>query len=203
MNWLTGLSLPEFIAVLVVGLEVFIVVFALTCLAVVRRGAIRREEKYDNARRRLSELIPDLDGPRAQEADRKARELIKSLGLDNARRLLTELAEFMTVEGATPLAAIFIATGLAESASKLATRKPWERLRAIREARALNDPSDMLSTLVKDLRPDVRISAFEALCALGRSEEGLVSLRQITTDGRLVRTRAIDALAAATPADQP
>ena len=199
MTWLEGLSLAELIAVVIVAIEVVIVLFALSVLVVLRRNAIAKEERYDAARRRLSELIPDLEGPRSEQARAEATSVVRKLGPDNGRRLLTELSEFMTIEGAAPLAEIFIATGLAEGSIALATKRPWERLRAIREARALNDPSDMLDKLVKDRQPDVRIAAFEALCALGRSEEGLVSLPAITNDGRLVRTRAIDALAATDP----
>lgn len=197
--WLAGLSLPELLVVTIAGIEIVLVAAALLILVYMRRSAIAREEKYSDARQAMSLLIPDLDGPKHEQAERDAHAIAKRLGPDKARRLLTELAEFMTVEGAAPLAAIFIANGLAEGAIAVASKQPWERLRAIREARALNDPSDMLSTLVKDTKPDVRISAFEGLCALGRSEEGLVSLRQITGDGRLVRTRAIDALAATEP----
>lgn len=199
MSWIEGFSFAEIVAIFVVAIEVVIVLAALVILVTLRRRAITREEKYDTARRRMSELIPDLEGPKAEPTMVEATALIRRLGADNGRRLLTELAEFMTIESSAPLASIFIATGLAESSISLAAKRPWERLRSIREARALNDPSDMLAALVKDKKPDVRIAAFEGLCALGRAEEALPSLPQIIKDGRLVRTRAIDGLAATHP----
>jgi len=198
LSWLDGLSTAEFIVVIIVVVQVLIVVFGLLGLVFLRRKAINSEERYEQARRRLSELIPELESGN-NAAKSEANRLLRRLGPDNSRRLLTELAEYMTIESATPLAELFIAAGLAEASKSLVTKRAWERLRAIREARALNDPSDMLASLVKDGLPDVRIAAFEALCALGRAEEALVALRPISQEGRLVRTRAIDSLAATEP----
>lgn len=199
LEWLETLSLPELIAVVIVVVEVFIVLFALLFLVGWRRKSMREDDRYDEARNKMSALLPELDGANARKAIDDGTAICKGLSDRFARRLLTELAEYMTVAGAEPLAEIFLAVGLGEGALLATKAQPWRRLRTIREARALNDPADLLDKLVKDDQPDVRISAFEALCALGRADEGLFALRRIVNDGRLVRTRATDAIANTQP----
>ncbi len=171
----------------------------LLSLIVVRRRSVAKEEAYDSARNEMTALLPELDGPDPEPAKAKAVRICRRIGPDQARRLLTELAEYMTIESAAPLAEVFVTVGLAKWTLAMAAKRPWQRLRTIREARALNDPGDVLDKLVKDGQPDVRISAFEGLCALGRADEGLFALRKIVNDGRLVRTRAIDSMAATEP----
>ena len=198
---LESLTFGEFVVLVIVIIEVIIVLVTLFALIFLRRRAINREERYDGARRELSEAMPDLSGTPEQHtaAMAKARAVLDRLGHDHARRLLTELAEFVSIEHAEPLAELFVATGMVDSSISSATARPWERLRVVREARALNDPADLLRGLVKDDAPDVRISAFEAMCALGRADEALVSLREIARDGRLSRMRAVDSLASTEP----
>ena len=196
---LDQLSLPELIVVIVVAIEVLIVVSAIVTLLVVRRRAIGREQRYDRARSELSEIIQELGGPNDADARQRAFAAVRRLGTDSARRLLTELGEFLTIDLVEPLATIFNEAGLSDASAAGSRSRPWERLRVIREARALNDPAQLLSDLIKDESPDVRLAAFEALCALGRADEALVSLRGIANEGRLVRMRAVDALAASEP----
>lgn len=193
------LSLAELIVLIVVAVEVVIVLGAIITLLVVRRRAISRERRYDRARAELSEIIQELGGPNDASARQRAFAVVRRLGTDSARRLLTELGEFLTIDLVEPLATIFVEAGLAEASVAGSKSRPWERLRVIREARALNDPARLLSGLIKDDSPDVRLAAFEALCALGRADEALVSLRGISLEGRLVRMRAVDALAASEP----
>lgn len=193
------LSLPELIVLIVVAVEVLIVLGAISTLLVVRRRAINRERRYDRARADLSEIIQELGGPNDAEARQRAFEVVRRLGVDSARRLLTELGEFLTIDLVEPLATIFNEAGLADASESGSLKRPWERLRVIREARALNDPASLLGELIKDDSPDVRLAAFEALCALGRADEALVSLRGIANEGRLVRMRAVDALAVSDP----
>ena len=199
MSWLAGLSFAELVAVIVVSIEVVIVGLTLLVLIVLRRGAITREQKIDQARQQMSELLPQLDGPQGAQALAKTTAVVKGLPTDSARRLLTEFAEFMTIDSVGPLTTIFVETGLTETNGQLSAGKSWQLMRAIREARALNDPGDVLSGLVQHVQPDVRIAAFEALCALGRADETMSMLREIVSDGRLIRTRVIDSLAASEP----
>ncbi len=193
------LTTTEFIVLIIVAIEVFIVFAALIALLIMRRRSIGREQRYDRARRELSDLMPQLTEEEGENAHVRAVAIVRGLGPDSGRRLLTELAEFVTLDHAKPLARVFIESAFGAVSAAAARRQAWERNRCIREARALADPADVLSSLVRDTLPDVRLSAFEALCALGRAQEGLVSLSAIAKDGRLARTRAIDALAATDP----
>lgn len=196
---LDQLSLSEIIVILVVVIEVLIVLAALIALGVMRRRAIGREARYDRARNEVSEAMPELTGDDPAQARARIKAAVSRIGLDSGRRLLTELAEFMTLEHATELAAIFGELGFAAASAGDARKRPWERMRCIREARALGDPANVLESVVRDTLPDVRLAAFEALCSLGRAEAAMVSLPEIVKDGRLARTRAIDALASADP----
>lgn len=198
---LDTLSFGEFVVLIIVVIEVVIVLITLFALVFLRRRAVTREERYDSARRELSEAMPDLEGNPAQKAaaTAKARAVVNRLGPEHARRLLTELAEFVSIEHAAPLSKIFVDAGLVTASLAMARARPWERLRVVREGRALNDPGDVLRKLVNDSEADVRISAFEALCALGRADEALVALREIAKDGRLARMRAVDSLASTEP----
>lgn len=198
---LDTLSFGEFVVLVIVIIEVIIVLVTLFALIFLRRRAVTREERYDHARRDLSDAMPDLDGTPEQQAaaTAKAKAVIAMLGPEHARRLLTELAEFVSIEHAAPLSRLFVDAGLVSASLAMAKARPWERLRVVREARALNDPGDVLRRLVKDPEPDVHISAFEALCALGRADEALVALRDIAKDGRLARMRAVDSLASTDP----
>jgi hypothetical protein len=194
-----SLSFGETVVIIVVAIELLIVVTALVALVVMRGRAIRREENVDRGRSELAEVMPDLTSDQTGEAMKRATTIVERVGKDNARRLITELAEFVTIEHATTLAELFVASGLAEASQITAKSRPWERLRVIREARALNDPGGVLTTLLKDENYDVQIATFEALCALGRAPEALGVLEQIVVQGRLVRTRITDALAATDP----
>ncbi len=198
---LESLTFGEFVVLVIVVIEVIIVLVTLFSLIFLRRRAITREERYDQARRELSDAMPDMGGTPEQSvaAMAKARSVVDRLGHEHSRRLLTELAEFVSIENAEPLAELFVATGLVDASIASAKARPWGRLRVVREARALNDPADLLRGLVKDEGADVRISAFEAMCALGRADEALVSLREIARDGRLARMRAVDSLASTEP----
>jgi hypothetical protein len=198
LNW-DDLSLSEILVVSVVVVEVIVILAALISLGFLRRRAVSREAKYDRARSELSDLMPELAGENGDAARVKVLAAVQRLGLDSGRRLLTELAEFVTLDHARELARVFIDGGFAAASASDARKRPWERMRCIREARALGDPANVLSTLVADALPDVRMASFEALCSLGRAEEGLVSLPEIAKDGRLARTRAVDALATAEP----
>ncbi len=193
------LSLAEIIVIIVVAVEVVIVLAAIVTLVILRRRAMQREQRYDRARNELSEIIQEFGGPEDASARRGAYAVVQRLGKDSGRRLLVELGEFLTIDLVEPLASVFVEAGLAQESRQASKRRPWERLRVIREARALNDPADLLSGLIRDESPDVRLSAFEALCALGRAGEALVALPEISTDGRLVRMRAVDALASTEP----
>ena len=194
-----SLSFGETVVIIVVAIELVIVVTALVSLVVMRGKAIRREENYDRGRSELAEVMPDLKSDQSGEAMRRAVDVIESVGKDNARRLITELAEFVTIEHASTLAELFVAAGLADASKLTEKSKPWERLRVIREARALNDPGGVLATLLVDEHYDVQIASFEALCALGRAAEALAVLDHVAVQGRLVRTRVTDALAATDP----
>lgn len=196
---LDTLTFGEFVVLVIVIIELTVVAFAVAMLIFLRRSAINREDEYEHARQRLSELMPDLVGEKRDEAMAGARRLVNELGKDHARRLLTELAEFVTIDHAAALAELFEVTGLAAESRASARARPWERLRVIREARALADPANLLSDLIKDEDADVRIAAFEALCALGRADEALVAIRRVANDGRLARTRAVDSLAMTDP----
>ncbi|MCO4760146.1 MAG: HEAT repeat domain-containing protein [Myxococcales bacterium] len=193
------LSLPELIVLVVVAVEVVIVIGAIVALLVVRRRAIGRERRYERARAELSEVIQQFGGPDDAGARRIAFGVVERIGVDSARRLLTELGEFLTVDLVEPLSTIYVEAGLVTATAQGAKRRPWERLRVIREARALNDPAGLLADLIRDDSADVRLAAFEALCALGRADEALVALRSIAVEGRLARMRAVDALAASEP----
>ncbi len=193
------LSTTEWIVLVVVILEVVIVFAALFTLLFMRRRSIGREQRYDLARRELTEVMPELSGDAPDAAHARALAIVNRLGAESGRRLLTELAEFVTLDHAKALARVFVEAGFAAVSAAAARRQPWERNRCIREARALGDPANVLAELVQDKLSDVRLSSFEALCALGRASEGLVSLAAIAKDGRLARTRAIDALSATEP----
>ncbi|MCB9738870.1 MAG: HEAT repeat domain-containing protein [Deltaproteobacteria bacterium] len=193
------LSLSEIIVIVVVILEMLIVFAALIALGVMRRRAIGREARYDKARNDISEAMPELTGDNPDAARARVKAAATRVGVDSGRRLLTELSEFMTLDHARELAGVFTELGYAAVSAGDASKRPWQRMRCIREARALGDPAQILAKLVKDELPDVRLSSFEALCSLGRAEEGMVSLAAICKDGRLARTRAIDALANADP----
>lgn len=193
------LSTTEWIVLIVVALEVIIVFAALFTLLFMRRRSIGREQRYDQARRELTEIMPELSSDTPDDAHARTLTIVNRLGAESGRRLLTELAEFVTLDHARALARVFVEAGFAAVSAAAARRQPWERNRCIREARALGDPANVLAELVRDQLSDVRLSSFEALCALGRASEGLVSLSAIAKDGRLARTRAIDALSATVP----
>ena len=196
---LEQLSFSELVILLFVALELLIVAVALGAMVVVRNRAIRRESAFDAVKRVLGDLTSRM-GRGADPALRsRALTVLATLTKDHARRLLTEMAEYAGVGRAQVFEELYAAAGLASEARANAAALPWERLRVIREARALSDPARLLSALVRDEAPDVRLGAFEALCALGRADEALIALSAIAGDCRLNRVRAIDALAAAQP----
>jgi hypothetical protein len=182
VSW-DALSLSEILVIAVVLIEVLIILVALISLGVLRRRSVSREARYDRARSEVSDQMPELAGDNADAARVKILAATQRLGVDSGRRLLTELAEFVTLEHARELARVFVDGGFAAASASDARKRPWERMRCIREARALGDPANVLTSLVADTLP----------------EEGLVSLPAIAKDGRLARTRAVDALASAEP----
>lgn len=196
---LETLTFSELVIMVFVVIELLVVLGALVALVYVRGRAIRIEGSIDSARRSVTDSL-QLIGPGGDpKAMDRALLAIGSLTKDHARRLLTELAELAGPGGSRVLEDIYARANLAVEARANAAARPWERLRVIREARALSDPARLLSSLVRDEVPDVRLSAFEALCSLGRADEALIALPSIAQDGRLNRVRAIDSLSTSTP----
>lgn len=197
------LNFSELMIMLFVAVELVVVFIALGAMTYVRSSSMRRQQAYNAVRTRLIDLVGRMGG--AEDDSALLQSCVAALaGLqrDQQRRLLTELAEYAgsAATGADPVfAQMFTAAGLVPDARANAASRPWERLRVIREARALGDPAGLLDRLVRDEVPDVRLGAFEALCALGRADEALVALTAVAQDGRLNRMRAIDALAMARP----
>ncbi len=198
-EWFGRLSFGEFVVLIIVVFEIAIIVATLLLLLVMRRRAISREESHERARKEIADELANILDANDEGLHQRMLRLIRGLPADIARRLLTELAEYVPVESVGGLRRLYLESGLAEAARASALKRPWERLRVIRESRALNDPVDQLAELIKDDSPEVRLAAFEALCGLGRSEEALVALRLIAEDGRLSRLRVVEALAIAEP----
>ncbi|HAN31407.1 MAG TPA: hypothetical protein DCQ06_07400 [Myxococcales bacterium] len=192
-------TLPELVVMLTVALEVVIVIVAIIGLLVLRRRAIRRERLYDQARDELSSLVELFGTNEEQAAQDRALAVVRRLNRDSGRRLLVEIGEFLTLEHVKPLVVVFTRCGFDEDARADAGKRPWERLRVVREARALGDPAGLLSQLLDDDKPDVKLGVFEALCAVGRPEQGIGALDFVATYGRLARMRVIDSLASSSP----
>ena len=204
MNFsLDSLTFTQLIIVIFVAIELVVVAVALVAMIWVRARAIQREQVYANARRDLLHCVQMMTGIHPNPAAKpRAVTILSSLTRDHARRLLTEMAEEAGREGAIPFEELYGAVNLGAEARANANARPWERLRAIREARALSDPARLLKGLSLDQVPDVRLGAFEALCSLGRADEAVAGLPLLADDGRLNRMRAIDALVASTPLPQ-
>jgi len=199
---LQALTFTELLIVFFVLIEVIVVVVALVAMIYVRRSTLQRQEAYESVKASLFQLITRIGPGGDPTAMAQALTVLSQITKDQARRLLTELAEISGNDGAGTdpvFAELYMAAGLAAEARSNAAARPWERLRAIREARALADPARLLERLVRDEVPDVRLGAFEALCALGRGDEALVALPLIAFDGRLNRIRAIDSLSSSRP----
>ena len=196
------LTFSELMIMLFVVIELVVVVIALIAMSYIRSSTMRRQSAYNAVRTRLIDTIGRM-GPEGDPAlFQLCLAALATLSRDQQRRLLTEMAEYAGSGGTSTdpiFAQLFGAAGLVGEARNNAGARPWERLRAIREARALADPAHMLDKLVRDEVPDVRLGAFEALCSLGRADEAVVALTTIAGDGRLNRMRTIDALAAARP----
>ncbi len=196
---LSTLSFSELIIMVFVVLELIVVFVALVALVIVRSRAMRNEVAIDSARRNLTDSLATIGPGGNPGSDAKALAAVAALSRDHARRLLTELAEQAGPGGSRVLEDLYAKGNLAAEARANAASRPWERLRVIREARALSDPARLLSGLVRDSVADVRLGAFEALCTLGRADEALVAIAALSQDGRLNRMRVIDALSTSTP----
>ncbi len=194
------LTLPELLIILFVALELVIVLVALVAMLIVRNRAISREKAFQTTRAALLDAVQRMTGAEPDPtAKSKALAALGSLSRDFARRLLTEMAELAGPTGTAAFEELYAASNLAVEARANAVARPWERLRVVREARALHDPARLLAGLVRDEVPDVRLGAFEALCALSRADEAVVAIPLLAADGRLNRVRAIDAMSAASP----
>ncbi len=200
-NWRL-LTFSELMILVFVVIELVVVLLALVAMSYVRSSTMRRQMAYNAVRTRLIETIGQI-GPEGDALlTQQCLAALATLSRDQQRRLLTEMAEYAGSGGTTTdpiFAQLFATSGLVHDARANAGARPWERLRAIREARAMADPAHLLARLVRDDVPDVRLGAFEALCSLGRADESLVALPALCQDGRLNRMRVIDSLAAARP----
>lgn len=200
-NWRL-LTFSELMIMVFVIMELVVVVVALIAMSWVRSTSMRRQATYNAVRTRLIETISQIGPEGDARLQQQCLAALATLNRDQQRRLLTEMAEYAGSGGTTTdpiFAQLFGAAGLMTDARNNASARPWERLRAIREARAMADPAHLLAKLVRDELPDVRLGAFEALCSLGRADEALVALTAISNDGRLNRMRVTDSLAAARP----
>lgn len=193
------LTFSELMILVFVVIELVVVVIAIVAMIIVRDRAIRREQMFSTVKRDLAALVSQMGPGAPAQVKQQAVSVLSSLTKDHARRLLTEMAELARQGQTQVFEELYVATNLAAEARSHIVARPWERLRAIREARALNDPARILERAVHDEAPDVRLSAFEALCMLGRADEAMVALPEIALDGRLNRMRATDALASARP----
>ncbi len=196
------LTLTELVIFVFVILELVAVLVALVAMVWVRSSTMRRQSLYAAVKNRLIDVISRMQPENERESLQNCLAALTTLARDQQRRLLTELAEYAGGGGdqSDPVfAQLFVAAGLVPEARANAASRPWERLRVIREARALGDPAGLLDKMVRDSVPDVRLGAFEALCNLGRADEALVAIQVVATEGRLNRMRAIDALANARP----
>lgn len=194
------LTLPELLIILFVALELVVVVIALVAMLIVRNRTIRRERAMNNTRNQLLEAVQRMTGAEPDPTARsKALAALGQLSRDHARRLLTEMAELAGPHGTSAFEELYVTASLSVEARANAVARPWERLRVIREARALHDPARLLTGLVRDEVPDVRLGAFEALCALSRADEAVAAIPLLASDGRLNRVRATDAMATASP----
>lgn len=194
------LTLPELLIILFVAIELVIVVVALVAMLVVRNRSISREKAFQKTRTTLLDAVQRMTGAEPDPtAKSKAMAALGGLPRDFARRLLTEMAELAGPGGSLPFEELYATANLAVEARANAVARPWERLRVIREARALHDPARLLAGLVRDEVPDVRLGAFEALCALSRADEAVSAIALLAQDGRLNRVRAIDAMSSASP----
>lgn len=197
------LNFSELMIMLFVAVELIVVFVALGAMLWVRSSSMRRQQAYNAVRTRLIDTVGRMGGSEDDTALlQSCAAVLAGLQRDQQRRLLTELAEYAGSAGSTTdpvFAQLFTLAGLVPDARANAASRPWERLRVIREARALGDPAGLLEKLVRDDVPDVRLGAFEALCSLGRADEALVALTAVAQDGRLNRLRATDALSLARP----
>ncbi len=193
------LTFQELLIFIFVVLEVVVVLAAIVALVVVRERAIRSERQVESARRSLLDALAHIGSGAGEAGMPLALAAVASLTKDHARRLLTELAEGAGTGGSRVLDELYAKAGLAAEARANAQSRPWERLRAIREARALSDPARLLSVLLTDEVADVRLGAFEAMCTLGRADEAMAALPVLVHDGRLNRVRVIDALSSTEP----
>jgi hypothetical protein len=193
------LSFSELVIIVIVAIELVIVVFALAAMLVVRNRAIRRDASFSAVRKALVDVVTRIGSDSDLGLRAQALTVLATISKDHARRLLTEMAELAGQGKSSIFEDLYAGANLADEARANAASRPWERLRAIREARALSDPARLLHGLVRDEVPDVRLAAFEALCVLGRADEAVVALPAVAGDGRLNRMRSTDALSAATP----
>ena len=196
------LNFSELMILLFVAVEVVVVLIALVAMTYVRSSTMHRQQAYNIVRTRLIDQVGRMGAGQDAELVQACLVGLATLQRDQQRRLLTELAEFAGSGGsnADPIfAQLFGLAGLVQDARANAVARPWERLRVIREARAMGDPAGLLERLARDEVPDVRLGAFEALCNLGRADEALVALSAIAQDGRLNRMRATDALSNSRP----
>ena len=196
-----GLTFGESAALFALIVEVLIILVALIWLALMRYNTGRRESKRRRLRDALAELLPQvIDAPNDAALYDRTLKAVERVPADLARTTLTEMAEYMATDAAHFIyRRLFLDAGLANAARINASRRPWERLRVIREARALGDPADLLTKLINDDDIAVQLGAFEALGSLSRAEEALPALPKVARDGRLSRSRAIESLAAADP----
>lgn len=200
-NWRL-LTFSELMIMLFVVIELVVVLVALVAMSWIRTTTMRRQMTYNAVRTKLIETISQIGPDGDPLLTKQCLAALATLNRDQQRRLLTEMAEYAGSGGTTTdpiFAQLFATSGLNADARSNAAARPWERLRAIREARAMADPAHLLARLVRDEVPDVRLGAFEALCSLGRADESLVALPLICQDGRLNRLRIIDSLAASRP----
>lgn len=196
------LTFSELMILVFVFVEIVVVVLALVAMMWVRSSTMRRQASYGAVKNRLIDVISKMQPGNEATSMQQCLAALATLSRDQQRRLLTELAEYAGAGGdqTDPVfAQLYTASGLVPEARANASARPWERLRVIREGRALGDPAGLLDKMVRDAVPDVRLGAFEALCNLGRADEALVALALVSTDGRLNRLRAIDALSNSRP----
>jgi hypothetical protein len=117
--------------------------------------------------------------------------LFAKLSRRRARLLLAEQAERVVPQERPPLRELYLKLGL----NQRHQHPPlWEKLVAIRDARAFNDPAKDLASYLKDPLFDVRLSAFEVMIELGRVEEALAAIPQLSSESTSSRLRIIDAL---------
>lgn len=184
-----SLSLGERIIVVVLLLELLVTIATLAGVLFSRMANQRVQRWSALASEQLSEWFPRvLMGDKTAVAPDA---LLMKLPVLRARMLLTELGERVADEDRLPLREMYLRLGFDKRPK---ARGLWERLVAVREARALRDPSGELRQLLDDPQGEVRVAAFEALCELGRGAEALEGLDAVARDSRSSRLRAVDAI---------